>query len=52
MRIAVCLPSFNEAKNIGNITRIVDQGLTDMAFIYPISQLGIKLVCCWHESLY
>ena len=29
MKVAVCLPSFNEAKNIRNITQIVDQGLSD-----------------------
>ena len=28
MKVAVCLPSFNESSNIQNITRIVDQGLT------------------------
>ncbi len=29
MKIALCLPSFNEENNIANITRIADQGLTD-----------------------
>ena len=27
MKISVCLPSYNEASNIQNITKIVDQGL-------------------------
>lgn len=30
MKIAICLPSYNEAGNIQNITRVVDQGLTDL----------------------
>jgi glycosyltransferase involved in cell wall biosynthesis len=30
MKIAVCLPSYNEASNIQNITKIVDQGLIDL----------------------
>ncbi len=30
MKIAVCLPSYNEASNIQNITKIVDQGLADL----------------------
>ncbi len=30
MKIAVCLPSYNEASNILNITKIVDQGLTNL----------------------
>ena len=28
MKIAICLPSYNESKNIENITRIVDKGLS------------------------
>lgn len=32
MKIAVCLPSLNEADNIQNITKIVDKGLTDFIF--------------------
>ena len=35
MKIAVCLPSFNEANNIQNITRIVDQGLAQLKSLYP-----------------
>ena len=30
MKIAVCLPSYNEASNIQNITKIVDQGLANL----------------------
>ena len=30
MKIAVCLPSYNEASNIQNITKIVDQGLASL----------------------
>lgn len=30
MKIAVCLPSYNEASNIQNITKIVDQGLVNV----------------------
>ncbi len=41
MKIAVCLPSFNEKDNIKNITQIVDQGLTDLSFIYPDIQTEI-----------
>ena len=35
MKIAVCLPSFNEVNNIQNITRIVDQGLAQLKSLYP-----------------
>lgn len=35
MKIAVCLPSFNESKNIENITKIIDSGLTDFVHKYP-----------------
>jgi len=31
MKISVCLPSYNEASNIQNITKIVDQGLTTLS---------------------
>ncbi len=41
MKIAVCLPSFNEAQNIRKITQIVDQGLTDMTVVYPNLQMEI-----------
>lgn len=41
MKIAVCLPSFNEKDNIKNITQIVDQGLSDLLFIYPNAQVEI-----------
>jgi glycosyltransferase involved in cell wall biosynthesis len=30
MKIAVCLPSYNEASNIQNITKVVDQGLVNL----------------------
>jgi len=30
MKIAVCLPSYNEASNIQNITKIVDRGLANL----------------------
>jgi glycosyltransferase involved in cell wall biosynthesis len=30
MKIAVCLPSYNEAINIQSITKMVDQGLTNL----------------------
>jgi glycosyltransferase involved in cell wall biosynthesis len=30
MKIAVCLPSYNEASNIQNITKIADQGLVNL----------------------
>ena len=30
MKIAICLPSYNEASNIENITKVVDQGLTNL----------------------
>lgn len=29
-KIAVCLPSYNEADNISNITKKVDQGLSKL----------------------
>ncbi len=41
MKIAVCLPSFNEAQNIRKITQIVDQGLTDINVVYPNTQIEI-----------
>lgn len=35
MKIAVCLPSLNEAANIASITHIVDQGLSEIILKYP-----------------
>lgn len=41
MKIAVCIPSFNEKDNIQNITQIVDKGLTKLTYIYPGLQTEI-----------
>jgi glycosyltransferase involved in cell wall biosynthesis len=41
MKIAVCLPSFNEAQNIRNITQVIDSGLTALSVQYPQAQLEI-----------
>lgn len=40
MKIAVCLPSYNESSNIQNITKIVDQGLVNLL----IDQNGLEAV--------
>ncbi len=41
MRIAVCLPSFNEAKTISSITQIVDSGLSVVLLKYPDTEAKI-----------
>lgn len=41
MKIAVCLPSLNEAQNIQNITQIIDRGLDDFVVAYPDAQVEI-----------
>jgi len=35
VKIAVCLPSFNEADNIQNITKVIDQGLSLFSATHP-----------------
>jgi glycosyltransferase involved in cell wall biosynthesis len=35
MKIAVCLPSLNEAKTIGDVAQIIDQGLSEACAKYP-----------------
>jgi len=40
MKIAVCLPSYNEASNIQNITKIVDQGLAT----FSANENGLEVV--------
>lgn len=42
MKIAICLPSLNEAKNIRNITEIVDRGLSD--FVDGNSGYSVEIV--------
>ena len=41
MKIAVCLPSFNEVNTIDHVTRVVDSGLSEISIAYPDAQVEI-----------
>lgn len=41
MKIAVCLPSFNEASTIGHVAQVVDQGLSELSLTHHDVQAEI-----------
>lgn len=41
MKVAVCIPSFNEASTIGHVTQVVDWGLSELSLTHPDLQTEI-----------